>query len=58
MAKMSTNAEIRKDHPRSGLKNQQATELITIHRATARLPRISRVLEYPFASSLIGFRSP
>ena len=51
MAKIITNAKTRKTQPIIGLKNQQAIELITVQRATTRLPKISRDLEYAFASS-------
>jgi hypothetical protein len=59
IAKTSTKAETRKNHPRSGLKSQQAIALSTIHRAIPRLPRISKDLEYSFSArgdSIILFK--
>jgi hypothetical protein len=55
MAKTITKATTRKSHPRTGLKNQQATALITVHNRIPRLPRISNDFEYPLLSLLIGF---
>jgi hypothetical protein len=57
IAKISTKAKTRKSHPASELKSQQETAPNTIHNAIARLPKISKDLEYSFGSVLIGFNS-
>jgi len=57
MAKISIRAEIWKRKPRNWLKNQQATALNTIHRAMLKLPKVSKFLEYKFASLSMGFNS-
>jgi hypothetical protein len=48
-AKTSTKVRIRKSHPTSGLKNQQEIAPNAIHRTIAKLPKMSKDLEYFFA---------
>jgi hypothetical protein len=57
MTKMRAKAAMRKTQPIIGLKNQQATASISIQRTIARLPAVSSLFEYAFASSLMVFNS-
>ena len=58
MANMRKTAEIRKDIPIYGLKNQQAIVLSPIHSIIARSPKTSRALAYAFTSLLKVFQLP
>jgi hypothetical protein len=58
IANTITKAEARKNHPRRGWKNQKAVALNAIHSTIPKLPRISKDVEYAFASLLIGTSSP